>query len=184
MEALDGNSSDKVNFHETLDRVKTFQEQMNHQGTSKWVADSALYTKEKLAKTEDYLWLTRVPETLKEAQQLVAKDPESIAWVDRGNGYKTANYSSQYGGVDQRWQLVSSDQGFKREMATFEKRLTKLEEKYQAEASKLSRQIFGCEQDASKALKILSKGNRYFHIMGDVEAVKKTCWKRSSKSRR
>jgi transposase len=82
MEALDGNSSDKVNFHETLGRVKTFQEQMKYQSTAKWVADSALYTKEKLSKTEDYLWLTQVPETLTEAQRLVTKAPDSIVWTD------------------------------------------------------------------------------------------------------
>lgn len=173
MEALDGNSSDKVNFHETLQRVKTFQAQMNHQSSTKWVADSALYSKEKLAKTTSYLWLTRVPETLKEAQQLVMKAPDSIVWTDRGNGYKTVNYASQYGDIDQRWLLVYSNQGYKREMATFEKRLTKQEEKYQAEANKLSKQLFGCEQDAVKALEKFGKGKRHFHIMGDVDAVKK-----------
>ena len=94
MEALDGNSSDKVNFHETLSRVKAFQAQMTHRSSSKWVADSALYTKEKLAKTDDYLWLTRVPETLKEAKQLVTQSPDAIAWADRGNGYHTAAYTS------------------------------------------------------------------------------------------
>ena len=78
MEALDGNSSDKVNFHETLQRVKNFQAQMNHQSTAKWVADSALYSKENLAKTTDYLWLTRVPETLKEAQQRVMQAGQSL----------------------------------------------------------------------------------------------------------
>jgi transposase len=173
MEALDGNSSDKVNFHETLGRVKTFQEQMKYQSTAKWVADSALYTKEKLSKTEDYLWLTRVPETLTEAQRLVTKASDSIVWTDRGKGYKTARYSSQYGNVNQRWLLVHSDQGYKREMATFEKRLTRQEEKYQIEASKLSRQLFGCEQDAAKALEKFGKGKRHFEIIGDVNAVTK-----------
>jgi hypothetical protein len=55
---------------------------MKHQSTAKWVADSALYTKEKLSKTEDYLWLTQVPETLTEAQRLVTKAPDSIVWTD------------------------------------------------------------------------------------------------------
>ena len=173
MEALDGNSSDKVNFHETLTRVKVFQEQIKHRSTSKWVADSALYTKEKLAKTDDYVWLTRVPETLKDAQQLVTQSPDAIAWADRGNGYHTAAYTSQYGDVSQRWLLVQSEQGYKREMGTFEKRLAKQEEKCGIEADKLSRQLFGCEQDAIKALDKFAKSKRYFEISGDVNVVTK-----------
>ncbi|MGI9316909.1 MAG: IS1634 family transposase, partial [bacterium] len=173
MEALDGNSSDKVNFHETLGRVKAFQEQMKHPSAAKWVADSALYTKEKLAKADDYLWLTRVPETLAEAKRLVTKAPDCIAWVDRGNGYQTASCSSQYGKVSQRWLLVQSAQGYKREMATFEKRLAKQEEKYQIEAGNLSKQLFGCERDATKALEKFANGKRYFEIIGDVNAVTK-----------
>lgn len=173
MEALDGNSSDKVNFHETLSRVKAFQAQMTHHSTSKWVADSALYTKEKLAKTDDYLWLTRVPETLKEAKQLVTQAPDAIAWADRGNGYHTAAYTSQYGDVSQRWLLVKSEQGYQREMGTFEKRLAKQEEKCQIEADGLSRQLFGCEQDAIKALDKFVKSKRYFEISGDVNVVTK-----------
>jgi transposase len=58
-------------------------------------------------------------------------------------------------------------------MATFEKRLTRQEEKYQVEASKLSRQLFGCEQDAAKALEKFGKGKRHFEIIGDVNAVTK-----------
>jgi hypothetical protein len=56
-------------------------------------------------------------------------------------------------------------------MATFEKRLTRQEEKCQIEASKLSRQLFGCEQDAAKALEKFGKGKRHFEIIGDVNAV-------------
>lgn len=44
MEALDGNSSDKTSFHETIKRVQEFKQQINLDKTMKWIADSALYT--------------------------------------------------------------------------------------------------------------------------------------------
>lgn len=67
MEALDGNSSDKSSFHETIKRVHAFKQQINFGGAMKWIADSALYTQDKLLSQNDYLWVTRVPETIKEA---------------------------------------------------------------------------------------------------------------------
>jgi transposase len=51
MEPLSGNSSDKVSFHETINKVEAFKKQINIEEPFKWVADSALYTKDKLLKT-------------------------------------------------------------------------------------------------------------------------------------
>ncbi len=82
MEALDGNSSDKASFHETLKKISEFQQQIDVKTKFKWVADSALYTKEKLLKNNDYKWLTRVPEIIGEAKRLVEKPEEEIDWID------------------------------------------------------------------------------------------------------
>ena len=71
MEPLNGNNSDKTSFHETIKKVNDFKKQINLEKNFKWVADSALYAEDKLLKNNDYLWLTRVPETIKEAKNLV-----------------------------------------------------------------------------------------------------------------
>lgn len=73
MEALNGNSSDKSSFHDTIKRVHEFKQQINLDSSMKWIADSALYTKDKLLKQNDYLWVTRVPETIKEASILLER---------------------------------------------------------------------------------------------------------------
>jgi transposase len=74
MEPLDGNSSDKVSFHETIKKVEEFRSQIDLNGHFKWIADSALYTKERLLKSNDYFWVTRVPETITDSPY--AKDPK------------------------------------------------------------------------------------------------------------
>ncbi len=99
MDSLDGNSSDKVSFHETIKRVEDFRAQIDVNGKSKWVADSALYTKDKLLKNNDYIWLTIVPETIAEAKKIIEREDKDISWEDRGEGYKSAGYESFYGGV-------------------------------------------------------------------------------------
>jgi transposase len=79
------------------------------------VADSALYSKEKLLVQDDYLWLTRVPETIKEAKAIVLKSDMDIQWKALDRGYKIASFDSNYGEVNQRWLLVYSEQAFERE---------------------------------------------------------------------
>jgi transposase len=108
MDALDGNSSDKTNFHETIKRVNEFKQQINLDGAMKWIADSALYTQDKLLKNNDYLWVTRVPETIKEASVLLRTPETDIHWVEMEKGYKVSPFKSSYGGIEQRWLLVFS----------------------------------------------------------------------------
>lgn len=61
MESLDGNSSDKASFHKTIKNVENFRTQIDLKGKFKWIADCALYTKDKLLKGNDYLWVIRFP---------------------------------------------------------------------------------------------------------------------------
>ena len=173
METLDGNSSDKVNFHETIARVRAFQSQLDVDATMRWVADSALYTRERLLQAVDYLWLSRVPEAIVEARQLVAQPAADVSWVDRGDGYKTAGYWSRYGDVEQRWLLVYTEQGYQRERKTLDKRIDRLEEECRAQIRKLEGKSFGCATDAEHALRSLQKGKRFFRVQGEVRPVEK-----------
>ena len=101
MDPLDGNSSDKVSFHKTIKNVEEFRSQINLNGHFKWIADSALYTKERLLKNNDYFWVTRVPETITEAKKLAEKPSEDILWIEVGNGYRISRFDSSYGGIRQ-----------------------------------------------------------------------------------
>ena len=157
MESLSGNSSDKENFHETIKRVREFQSEITVDTSFKWVADSALYSKTKLLAQNEYLWLCRVPETIKEAKELVHKSSEDIDWVTQENGYRIASYPSSYGDIKQRWLLVYSEQAYQREKKTFEKKLLKQQEKLEKELWHLRNESFQCEADALKALKPLLK---------------------------
>jgi transposase len=165
MNALDGNSSDKVSFHETIKKVEDFRAQIDVKGKFKWIADAALYTKERLLKSNDYIWVTRVPESIAEAKSLVEKADKEISWVERERGYKTAGYKSFYGGIEQRWLLVFSEQAYEREKKTLEKKLEQEEEELKQVLWHFGNQEFHCEGDALKAFKKL-KGRYKFHTIG------------------
>jgi len=174
MEMLNGNSSDKTNFHETIATVRKFQSQLLPMNTErKWVADSALYSKTKLLKGNDFLWLTRVPETIKEAKNIVLKGDNSIDWIDAADGYRTCSCQSNYGGIQQRWVLVFSEKSFQRETKTLEAKINKQETKQTAELKKLTQKQFGCEEDALKALAEFNKKMPFFKVNASVVPVEK-----------
>jgi transposase len=47
-EGLDGNTSDKANFHKTLARIKALRGKRENTPEFLWVCDSALYSQDKL----------------------------------------------------------------------------------------------------------------------------------------
>jgi transposase len=173
MDPLDGNSSDKVSFHETIKQVEDFRSQIHLDGHFKWIAGSALYTKDRLLKSNDYCWVTRVPETIVEAKQLVEKPSEDIVWVEMGGGYRLSRFASSYGEIDQRWLLIFSEQAYNREKKTFEKKILKEAEKLKQELWHFSKKIFHCEKDATKALEELRKDYKLHRIDSQLIAQNK-----------
>lgn len=173
MDALDGNSSDKKEFHETIQKVRAFQKELDIKGNFKWVADSALYSADHLLAANDYLWLTRVPESIAEARDWVNRPEGEIPWKAGEDGYKYAETLSVHGNVPQRWLLVYSEQGYARERKTLEKNLGKQEVQIGKEIRNLGGVAFGCEHDAEVELKKLRKEYPLYHIHGQVVSVKK-----------
>ncbi|MCP4875399.1 MAG: IS1634 family transposase, partial [Gammaproteobacteria bacterium] len=99
METLSGNNSDKTSFRDT---VKTHIGQLQSDVGLEYVtADSALYVAETLREMNSFQWISRVPQTLTLARDIihsVAPDlmnsPEQTAFRSLG---------TVYGSVRQRW---------------------------------------------------------------------------------
>ena len=165
MEPLSGNTSDKKSLPSGIDTVRSFQKQLQ-EGFADflWIADSALYSKEKLLARNDFFWVSRVPETIVDAKILVAKADHEVNWVIIENGYRYSANRSSYGGIDQHWILVFSEQAYSRERATFETNLAKQDENAKKELWHVSNQIYGCETDANKALEKAMKKFPYHEM--------------------
>ena len=173
MEPLAGNSSDKTSFHETIAKVRAFQTEIAVDTPFKWLADSALYSKGKLLSANEFLWSSRVPETIKEAKALVRLDSEAIDWVKHEGGYSTAGYESNYGDVEQRWVLVYSEQAYRREKKTLDKKLDKQQRPLEKKLWHLQNQTFATIEAAEQALKPLLKTYRYFTLDLDIEPIER-----------
>lgn len=172
MEALDGNSSDKASFHETVKKINAFKAQLNLEHNFKWVADSALYTPDKLLQSK-YFWLTRVPENIKEAAELVHKADSEIIWQEYSDDYKFAAFDSKHGGIDQRWLLVFSRAAYERERKTLAKQLNKKDVELEKVLWHLGNDMFSCQKDANSAIKNVAKRFKLYEIESNIEAVLK-----------
>lgn len=173
MEALDGNSSDKISFHETIAKVKAFQKQLEEASPMIWVADSALYTVEKLLNLSANDWITRVPNTIGAAKALCEAPSAQFEWTDIGNGYHLVVLGSNYGGLRQRWLMIHSQQAFERESATFEQQLTKKEEQLNKAIWHLGNQVFVSVDSAEKAIEALSNTAKYHDLDYSLQEVRK-----------
>lgn len=173
MEPLSGNSSDKASFHETINNVRLFQDQIKLNHSFIWIADSALYTADKLLSHNNMLWVSRVPENIKDCSALLELENKSFNWESGSNGYSCAEVCSIYGNIRQRWIIVSSEQAYTREKSTFERQLEKQTAQAEKDCWHLSNQVFNCEKDADSKVKELQKKYKYLSLMAKIIAVEK-----------
>ena len=63
------------------------------------------------------LFITRVPQTLKEAKALIKQAP-TLSFAPISPSYEGVSYDSAYGGVKQQWHLTRSKHATKRQPNT------------------------------------------------------------------
>jgi transposase len=165
IETLSGNSSDKVSLRKSIGEYRS---QFQAKRLPYFVADSALYSRENLEQLSQIKWVTRVPETLKEARSRIAEskgeEMEEIA-----EGYRVRSVCSSYGGITQRWLIVFSEKGYQREVVTLEKNIDKERENKEKALWHLSNQPFACEADARAEAERFVKALNYHTVSWRME---------------
>lgn len=167
MEALSGNQSDKASFPET---IEAFCQQLKAGEPRFFVVDSALYSAENLGKLGQVRWLTRVPETLAAAKQLIAESQQE-AMIQLPDGYAYREVVSQYGGVAQRWLVVYSPKAAVQAERSLLRRVEKEAKTAQKAWRKLAAQTFNCAEDAETAMIQAQKKWKYHQIEAVVVPV-------------
>ena len=174
MEALDGNSSDKTSFQETVRRVQAFTQSIHAMPDGLcFVVDAAFYVPEQLAELNDVFWITRVPAQLKEANALLNKPSHELTWEVFDTNYSGTVHETVIYGIPQRWVLVESQQAWQRELKTFQRQLDKKAQTLIKSLWHLSHQVFQCPDDAMQTLKPLIKSLKYHQIHYEILPVER-----------
>ena len=147
----DGNESDSAVFAEV---IAEFQQQWTLE--SIYVADAALYSQENLQALAPLKWVTRVPLTLTSARQLVDALDEDAFASSTLEGYSVVERERDYGGIDQRWVVVCSEQRRQSDLKQLDKRLAKQAQRADKQLRQLQQQTFACEADAQQAAQRLA----------------------------
>lgn len=172
MENHSGNSSDKKILKEAAKRMKRFCEELKAAPSFLYVADSAMY-ESCLKDGGDLLWLSRVPERLKEAKQLIQQPEEAFEWQSLEKGYRYCVIETTYKNIPQRWCVVSSEAAYKREEKTLNKQIEKEQAALEKALWHLSCEVFACEKDAEKAIKKRFAKTKYHHIITALKPLEK-----------
>jgi len=167
MRAGDGNEADKAVFGKILVEFKkqiTFDSIM--------VCDSALYSQENLKLIEHLKWISRVPMTIKKAQELVQSvEIEEINLEERErraalnlDGYKWKTEIVNYGGIKQIWLVVESQKRKNSDLDKLEKKLKKEKDQVEKQVKSLKKEDFETAEQARYKLKGINKKLKLFEI--------------------
>ena len=147
---LDGNSSDKVTL---ASAVEALQQQLHAPDTepSIFVADSGVYSEANMRRfnAAHIDWISRVPETSKEAKGLLESAVDSADWQDSPDGqthWFTRIMTLPQG--QERWVVVRTNAGEARAQATLKRHVDKAEQSWKQKLWHLSNQRFACQADA------------------------------------
>jgi transposase len=161
----DGNEADSAMFAKL---VREFRQQW--QIDALFVADAALYTAENLAQMNQLRWVSRVPATLKDAQDLLINLHPDALVPSELSGYKIAAVGDRYSGISQRWLLVESQARLESDLAQLDKQIAKKLASGATGLRRLLREQFACQPDALQAATKFD-GALPFHQLADVEAI-------------
>jgi transposase len=153
-QTLDGNASDKVSLVAAVEALAA-QLRAAPDGEAEgepapiFVADSGLYSAENIARLSaaGVRWISRVPDTSKEAQAALAVADE--AWQQEGDLHWAADRPAPAG---ERWVVVRTTQGEEHARATLARQVDKTRGQWVQAFWHLGNQRFACLPDAQTAL--------------------------------
>jgi transposase len=147
LKVADGNQSDAQSFAGVM---QEFAQQWDMERM--FVIDAAFYSEPNLQQVSSLKWLSRVPQTLKLAKELMQQSTAELTAVDcELEDYQLWEVSKTYGDIEQRWVLIES-QTRKEDETLWAKELEKIESRLNRQLKQLTKTIFACRPDACEAL--------------------------------
>jgi transposase len=170
MNVGDGNTVDQSAFPEV---IKAFRSQWQGEQTSLFIMDAAFYNEPNIKDFGDSIkWISRVPETIKAAQELIEKLlPEQFTEYD-DKGYRFCTVCSNYAGVNQQWVVVESRQRMESDLKKITKTVEKSLKDKEGKLNSLTNKEFACETDAINAINEFEKTLKY-HSINELQVLTK-----------
>ena len=173
IESLAGNSSDKKSLQETIERVEKFTSNIDLEKPFTWIADSALYNKNRLLKTNNFVWLTRIPNTLADSKKFLSTPYSSLEWQKTESDYEYTEKASNYGGVKQKWLMYYSPQKYEIDKSKFKERFSKEEELLKTLRAKYESKSYSTEAICKSNETKIKESRKYHSITTEIKKSEK-----------
>ncbi|MFK7982947.1 MAG: IS1634 family transposase [Saprospiraceae bacterium] len=178
IKAASGNKTDKTEFPEVLEAYMKQMQESEEKLEGYVVADSALYGEENLDRIASIQWISRVPETIKQAKEEL-KYSKNRSWkkFEAAPGYEYEEVSSSYGGITQRWLIIKSSAAAIRSKKTVEKKVAKESIVLKKGIKTLKKVNYSTKQEAEQVVadwynKTLKIKDKRYHNLGKIEVLK------------
>lgn len=109
-------------------------------------------------------WISRVPLTLTEAQEVSRQVVPLAEWKGLANGHRLIEVCTTYAEVAQRWVIVESEKRREADLKQLQKQVNQEQQRQQRQLDKLAQESFACEADALKAAKKFEQTLRYCRL--------------------
>jgi transposase len=159
-----GNESDKAMFGKIL---VEYSQQIDFE--SIMIADSALSSANNLILIKDLKWISRVPLSIKKAKDLVKEVKSEDLKDSVSKGYRYSESKVTYGGIEQRWIVIESEERKKSDLKKIVNRIEKEAEKTDREINKIIKLEF--EQSSLALAKIREIQSKLkYHQLIEIES--------------
>ena len=153
--ALNGNASDNTVFKE---RSEKLIESFKNSDTPRYlVADCKLYTESNAENLKRMLFITRIPNNIKQVGETVDRALEANNWETLGDDCKIQTFKIEHYGISQRWHVVFSETSRQRGIKKVDKHVSKEAQKIEKQRFHLQAKRFNCRKDAQAEAELLAK---------------------------
>ncbi len=161
-QSWDGNASDNAIFQE---RAKALIDEFKASPTPAFmVADSKLYTEKNAPFLAQVPFLTRIPESLLVAQQVIEQSWDWNHWVPLDKNYRFQRIDLGHYGIEQRWLVFTSQTGWEQAEQAVTKAQAKEREALDKQLYHLHAQRFSSEKEAHIQLDRLARKWKYHQV--------------------
>ncbi len=167
IETGSGNQSDKKVFGEI---ARKYKKQLKFETTI--VSDSALYTENNLKLMKGMSWVTRVPFSIKQAQEIVRNLSTEDFSSSELEGYSWREIDNNYAEIKQRWLVVESRARKESDLKKLEQKITKECQLFSQKLARLSQEDFACEMEANLRLQQIASKLKY-HLISQIKITEK-----------
>jgi transposase len=181
MQVGDGNKLDQKAFPEM---IRDFQSEWQGEKLDLYVMDAAFFNEENLINCkEDIHWISRVPLTIKAAQELTKTLlSEQFTKSNLHKDYRFCTVCSEYPGVKQQWVVVESEQRKQADLKTLSKGIEQSFTLKKKSLLSLEGKEFACEPDALSGAIDFEKTLNY-HLLTELKIVTKPHYLRKGRPR-